>query len=67
MFWTYTVDFVSLPNRLITEVNDECHFSDSQQMSDNIRTEYLKSRGFQVVKSTNQQVINEINTVKVSI
>ena len=67
MIGDYIVDFACLSNGLVIEVDGEYHFTEEQQMLDNIRTEYLESKGFHVIRFTNQQVLNDINAVKASI
>ena len=67
MIEDYIVDFACLSNGLVIEVDGEYHFTEEQQMLDNIRTEYLESKGFHVIRFTNQQVLNDINAVKASI
>ncbi len=67
MIGDYIVDFVCLTNRLVIEVDGEYHFTDEQQKLDTMRTEYLNSKGFHVMRFTNQQVMNETNAVKASI
>jgi very-short-patch-repair endonuclease len=42
---TYIVDFVSLKNHLVIEVDGEYHLSPEQQLLDSERTRYLEQKG----------------------
>lgn len=59
----YIVDFVCLEKMLVVEVDGEYHSTDEQKALDELRTEYLNSVDFSVVRFTNEQVINHINDV----
>ena len=59
----YIVDFVCLEKMLVVEVDGEYHSTDEQKALDELRTEYLNSVDFSVVRFTNEQVINNINDV----
>ena len=59
----YTVDFVCMEKMLVVEVDGEYHSTDEQKALDELRTEYLNSVDFSVVRFTNEQVINHINDV----
>ena len=59
----YIVDFVCLEKMLVVEVDGEYHFTDEENAIDELRTEYLNSVDFSVVRFTNEQVINHINDV----
>ena len=59
----YIVDFVCLEKMLVVEVDGEYHSTDEHQALDELRTEYLNSVDFSVVRFTNEQVINHINDV----
>ena len=63
----YIVDFVCLEKMLVVEVDGEYHSTDEQKALDELRTEYLNSVDFSVVRFTNEQVINHINDVVVHI
>ncbi len=57
----FIVDFVSLEYRLIIEVDGEIHTQ--QKEYDALRTEYLNAAGFEVIRFTNAEVLNDIQTV----
>jgi len=61
----YIVDFVCLEKRLIIEVDGSIHNTPEQKEHDNQRTEWLKSKGFRIIRYTNNQVTNDIfNTLE---
>ncbi len=55
--YEYVVDFVSLEYRLVVEVDGNIH--DHQPEWDQLRTEYLKLSGFEVIRFTNTDVLNQ--------
>lgn len=57
----YVVDFYCAELRLIVEVDGEIHKNQYDQ--DQFREDWLKAKGYFVVRFTNQQVINEIESV----
>ena len=59
----YIADFACLPARLVIEVDGGYHDSPQQQEIDNIRTDYLKGKGFHVVRFTNEEVNTNIKGV----
>ena len=63
----YIADFVSLKNRLVIEVDGEYHQTSAQQMEDQYRTNYLQSKGYRVIRFTNQQVLTDIESVMTKI
>ena len=63
----YIADFVSLKNRLVIEVDGEYHQTSAQQMDDQYRTNYLQSKGYRVIRFTNQQVLTDIESVMTKI
>lgn len=54
---TYIVDFVSLKNHLVIEVDGEYHLSPEQQLLDSERTRYLEQKGYRVIRFTNYQIM----------
>ena len=59
----YIVDFVSLKNKLVIEVDGEYHTDPNQQISDIERTAYLQRKGFRVIRFDNEQVLTELESV----
>jgi len=60
---TYIADFVSLKNRLVIEVDGEYHQLPEQQMLDAERTKYFERKGYRVIRFTNYEVINDLESV----
>ncbi|RYY40247.1 MAG: endonuclease domain-containing protein [Chitinophagaceae bacterium] len=63
----YIVDFVSLSQKLVIEVDGGYHRSASQQAADAERDQELRSKGFRILRFTNEQVMKEINSVVAAI
>lgn len=63
----YIVDFVCLKCWLIVEVDGEYHDTKEQQEWDRLRTEYLTSQGFRVIRFRNEQVMADIDNVVTTI
>ncbi len=59
----FIVDFVSLENNLIIEVDGAYHSEYEQQQNDESRTERLESFGFRVIRFNNDEVISQIDNV----
>lgn len=60
----YIVDFVCLEKRLVIEVDGSIHNVPEQVEHDKIRTEWLESNGFKVIRFSNDQVLSNIfNTI----
>ncbi|MCG6187446.1 isoleucine--tRNA ligase [Maribellus maritimus] len=59
----FIADFVCLEKRLIVEVDGGYHSLPEVQVSDEQRTEILKKLGFTVIRFTNEEVINNIDSV----
>lgn len=62
---TFIADFVCLDKRLVIEVDGEYHLNNKEY--DDARTEFLKDEGFDVIRFTNDEVINNLQTVLVKI
>lgn len=56
----YIVDFVCLEKRLIIEVDGSVHQLPEQKEHDAVRTEWLQSTGFKVIRYSNNQVLNDL-------
>lgn len=59
----YIPDFVCLEKQLIVEVDGGYHFIGDQQVSDEERTRYLNQYGFEVIRFTNDEILNNIDGV----
>jgi chorismate synthase len=59
----YITDFVSLQDRLIVEVNGGYHENEEQKQYDENRTKVLEEIGFNIIRFTNEEVINDIPAV----
>lgn len=56
-------DFACVSKGLVVEIDGGYHSDSEQRQVDQSRTDYLKERGFNVVRFTNEQVFNELNDV----
>ena len=59
----YIADFVCLSHKLAIELDGGYHRLDSQQISDTQRTQWLETKGFRVIRFTNQELFNNIDKV----
>jgi 5-methyltetrahydrofolate--homocysteine methyltransferase len=59
----YIVDFVCLKHRLIIEIDGSIHNTPEQKEHDAQRTEWLNSKGFKVIRFTNNEVSTNIDNV----
>ncbi|MGR5499630.1 endonuclease domain-containing protein [Vibrio sp. DNB22_10_4] len=59
----YVLDFYSPELRLAIEVDGDSHFSVEGQEHDKVRTEFLETRGIQVIRFTNREVLEECDGV----
>ena len=59
----FIVDFVCLSKRLVIEVDGGYHTDDTQQGLDEGRAEELKQLGFEVIRFTNEEVLNNLDKV----
>ena len=57
----YIVDFVSIKKKLIIELDGSQHLEQTEY--DEVRTKYLESQGYRVVRFWNNQVEKEIEEV----
>ncbi|MVN76330.1 DUF559 domain-containing protein [Hymenobacter sp. HMF4947] len=63
----YIADFVSLPAKLIIELDGGVHTEPAQAEYDQGRTEALAELGYQVVRFTNEQILTQLPSVLQSI
>ena len=59
----YIADFVCISSKLIVELDGGYHQLPQQQINDSQRTEWLESRGYKVLRFTNEELFNGINNV----
>lgn len=59
----YIPDFVCLKNRLIIEIDGGYHHEGEQPEKDAERTRYLEQEGYQVLRFTNEEVLNDTEEV----
>ncbi len=59
----YIADFVALDKKLIIEVDGSQHLDEKNMVKDNIRTEYLESLGYKVIRVFNNDIFNNLDSV----
>ena len=59
----YIVDFVCRDKKIIIEIDGGQHNEPQNILNDNIRTEYLKSKGYKVIRFWNNEIDNNIEGV----
>ena len=59
----YIPDFVCLQKRLVIEVDGGYHYIGDQPVNDKERTAYLNARGFEVLRFSNEAVLNDTDNV----
>ena len=59
----YIVDFVSFQHKLVIEVDGGQHQETEQSKHDAVRTEWLNSQGFRVVRFWNDEVLTNTEAV----
>ena len=60
---SYIVDFISLQNKLIVEVDGEYHENPEQKLYDQERTKRLNEIGFHVIRFSNREVMENMPDV----
>ncbi|GAA3969127.1 hypothetical protein GCM10022407_13860 [Hymenobacter antarcticus] len=60
---SFIVDFVSIPDKLVVEVDGGIHDEANQREYDAGRTEILQELGYKVLRFSNYQVLHETQTV----
>lgn len=63
----YIPDFVCLDAKLIVEVDGGYHSEAEQQSFDALRTEWLNEHGYTMLRFSNEEVLEQIDTVKTRI
>lgn len=59
----YIVDFVNLGKKLIIELDGSQHMDSDSMKYDEIRTEYLKSEGYNIIRFLDNDIINNLESV----
>ncbi len=59
----YIADFVCLSCNLVIEVDGAYHEQPLQQVDDEVRTRFLTSRGFTVIRIWNEEIKNDLPEV----
>jgi very-short-patch-repair endonuclease len=63
----YVIDFVCHAARLVVELDGETHDFDARQHHDAVREAWLASRGYVVLRFTNEQVLSSLEGVLIVI
>ncbi len=63
----YIVDFVCLSKKLVIEVDGGYHSTQEQKLLDNDRTIILESKGYKVIRFTNEEIIGNLENVLIEI
>jgi len=59
----YIADFACISSKLIIELDGRHHQLPQQITNDNLRTEWLESRGYKVLRFTNEELFKGIDNV----
>ena len=59
----YIADYVCLSHNLVVEIDGQYHFYGNQPIKDDERTAILQSRGYKVVRFTNEEVLHSTESV----
>lgn len=59
----YIADFVALKHKLIIEIDGKYHDNPQQMNQDGLRSRELSKLGFNVIRFTNEEVLNNIDHV----
>ena len=59
----YIVDFVSLHDGLVIEVDGGYHSEPTQKTDDEVREEVLEQMGYHIIRFTNEEVLNNTKHV----
>lgn len=59
----YIVDFYCHELKLVIEVDGKYHNKIEQRLKDKERTQFIQFQGLQVIRFTNEEIINDLNTV----
>ncbi len=59
----YIADFICLPKKLVIEVDGGYHDTPEQQQEDQIRTSFLESKGYTVIRFKNDEILYDLPMV----
>ncbi|MBC7865699.1 MAG: leucine--tRNA ligase [Bacteroidia bacterium] len=59
----FIADFVCLEKNIVVEIDGGYHFTDEQKKADEIRTSELEIARFKVIRFTNEEVLNDLDSV----
>ena len=59
----YICDFVSLDANLVVEVDGSQHYSEGGKRKDTVRDTYLRALGFEVLRFSDREVMNNMDGV----
>lgn len=59
----FIADFICIESKLIIELDGKYHQLPHQQTSDAERTKWLESKGFKVIRFTNEELFESIDSV----
>jgi very-short-patch-repair endonuclease len=59
----YIADFICIKRMLVIEVDGGYHNEPMQQQDDQMRTDFLESKGYTVIRFKNEEVSNDLHTV----
>ncbi len=59
----YITDFICLKRKLVIEVDGGYHNEPMQQQDDQMRTDFLESIGYTVIRFKNEEIYNNLNEV----
>ena len=59
----FIVDFFFRQSKVVVEIDGEYHFTEEQKEADRIRQSWLETRGYTILRFTNEQIIKEIEYV----
>ena len=59
----FIVDFFFRQSKVVVEIDGEYHFTEEQKEGDRTRQDWLETRGYTILRFTNEQIIKEIEYV----
>ena len=59
----YIADFACISNKMIIEIDGLYHSLPEQKISDQERTEWLESKGWKVIRFTNEEIFSNLDKV----